>query len=266
MSGPLKKYFGQHFLHDAQVLSRIVHAIDPKPGEALVEIGPGSGALTMPLLDAVGALTAIELDRDLHAPLRQRALRHGTLDLIEANVLDVDFSALSARLGRPLRVVGNLPYYLSSPILFHCIEHVDVIEDMVFMLQNEVVERIAAAPGSKTYGRISVMLQLVCHTEPVMKVPPTAFTPPPKVDSAVIRLRPRLRAERPESHSREISAVVRAAFGQRRKTLGNALKGVLDAEQIRACGIDPRARAETLPPQAFVQLAHQLAAAPLKSL
>ncbi len=256
MSTRLKKHFGQHFLHDRDVLARIVQAIHPQRGQTVVEIGPGGGALTLPLLDRTGHLIAIELDRDLHQPLRQRATAHGTLELIEANVLDVDFTALAARSGKPLRVVGNLPYYLSSPILFHCLAHAPAIRDMTFLLQKEVVERIVAAPGSKTYGRLSVMLQLACHAEALLEVPPSAFTPPPRVDSALVRLLPRPGSELPVVDPAALAGIVRAAFGQRRKTLANALKNHLGSDQIQAAGIDPRARAETLAPDAFVQLAN----------
>jgi 16S rRNA (adenine1518-N6/adenine1519-N6)-dimethyltransferase len=259
VSARLKKHLGQHFLHDRDVLARIVRAIDPRPEQRLVEIGPGDGAMTLPLLDAAGALTAIELDRDLHEPLMARAAPHGRLELIRASVLDVDFTALARQAGGPLRVVGNLPYYLSSPILFHCADHLDAIADMHFMLQREVVERIVAEPGGKDYGRLSVMLQLACEAELLLHVPPAAFRPPPKVDSAVVRLVPRPQAERPRVGTTELAAMVRAAFGQRRKTLANALRGVLDEQAIRAAGIDPRVRAETLPPQAFVALARQRA-------
>lgn len=259
MSGPLKKHFGQHFLTDQDVIARIVHAIDPRPGQRLVEIGPGDGAMTMPLLDAAGHLTAIELDRDLHEPLLHRATAHGELTLIGKDVLKVDFAALAATPGvtaaaAPLRIVGNLPYYLSSPILFHCLAALDTIADMHFMLQREVVERAAAAPGSKTYGRLSVMLQLVCTVEPLLMVPASAFRPPPKVESAVMRLRPRPAHERPEVDAARLHAIVRAAFGQRRKTLNNALRNMLDGDAIRGAGIDPRARAETLAPADFIAL------------
>lgn len=253
-----KKHFGQHFLHDQDVLRRIVDAIAPRSGQHLVEIGPGGGALTLPLLDRIGCLTAIELDRDLHLPLRQRARSHGALELIEANVLDVDFSALAVRVGGALRVVGNLPYYLSSPILFHCLAHRHAIRDMTFLLQKEVVERIVAAPGSKVYGRLSVMLQLACRVEALLEVPPAAFTPPPKVDSALVRLQPRPDEEQPQVDPERLARVVRAAFGKRRKTLGNALKGVLEPGEIRHAGIDPGVRAETLPPPAFTDLALRL--------
>lgn len=254
-----KKRFGQHFLHDQAILARIVQAIAPKPGQRVVEIGPGDGALTRPLLRALGRLTVIELDRDLIPRLRAAAEGVGELTIVNADVLGVDFGALAA--GEPLRVVGNLPYNISSPILFHCIDHLDAIADMHFMLQKEVVERMAAAPGSKAYGRLSVMLQLACRVEPLLEVPPGAFRPPPKVDSAVVRLSPRAPAERPTVDAQALARVVRAAFGQRRKTLANALHGVVAVEQIVGAGIDPRTRAEQLAPSAFVALAERAVAA-----
>ncbi len=251
-----KKRFGQHFLHDQALLRRIVQAIDPKPGQRVVEIGPGEGALTLPLLRVLGKLTVIELDRDLIPRLHAAAQGVGELDIVHADVLTVDLTNLAH--GEPLRVAGNLPYNNSSPILFHCIDHLDAIADMHFMLQKEVVDRMAAAPGSKVYGRLSVMLQLACRVDPLLEVPPSAFKPPPKVDSAVVRLVPRLPQERPDADAAAISRVVKAAFGQRRKTLSNALHGVLDAEHIAAAGVDPKSRAEQLAPAAFVALARQI--------
>jgi 16S rRNA (adenine1518-N6/adenine1519-N6)-dimethyltransferase len=248
-----KKRFGQHFLHDPGILRNIVQAIAPQAGERFVEIGPGDGALTLPLLRALGRMTVIELDRDLIPRLRAATEGIGELDIINADVLGVDLSALAA--GTPLRVVGNLPYNISSPILFHCIDHLDAIGDMHFMLQKEVVDRMAAAPGSKVYGRLSVMLQLACRVEPLLGVPPDAFRPPPKVDSAVVRLTPRAPSERPTVDARAIARVVKAAFGQRRKTLSNALREVLTPEQIAAAGVNQRERAEQLAPAAFVALA-----------
>ncbi|MEO5624481.1 MAG: 16S rRNA (adenine(1518)-N(6)/adenine(1519)-N(6))-dimethyltransferase RsmA [Dokdonella sp.] len=248
-----KKRFGQHFLHDASILRRIVQAIAPAPGERVVEIGPGDGALTLPLLRALGRMTVIELDRDLIPRLRAAAEGVGELDIVNADVLRVDLDALAQ--GEPLRVVGNLPYNISSPILFHCLDHLDAIRDMHFMLQKEVVDRMAAAPGSKVYGRLSVMLQLVCRVEPLLAVPPGAFRPPPKVDSAVVRMTPLPLAQRPDADTTLIARVVRAAFGQRRKTLSNALREVVSVEQIVAAGVDPGTRAEQLAPSAFVALA-----------
>jgi 16S rRNA (adenine1518-N6/adenine1519-N6)-dimethyltransferase len=258
-----RKRFGQHFLHDPGILRRIVEAIAPQPEDRLVEIGPGEGALTLPLLRACGHLTAIELDRDLIASLAARARDIGDLNIISADVLTVDFSKL-AGLSRPsiaskLRIAGNLPYNISTPILFHCLDHAAAIRDMHFMLQKEVVDRMAAPPGSKTYGRLSVMLQLRCTVEPLFRVPPGAFRPPPKVDSAIVRLTPLPTQALPDADSGMIERLVRAAFGQRRKTLSNALRDLATAKQIDAAGIDPRARAEQLAPSAFVALAQTLA-------
>jgi len=255
-----KKRFGQHFLHDGAILQQIVRAIAPQPGTEIVEIGPGEGALTLPLLRTAGRLTVIELDRDLVPRLETAARGIGELAIIHADVLDVDFRAIAP--GRRLRVVGNLPYNISSPILFHCIEQLDAIEDMHFMLQKEVVDRMAAAPGGKVYGRLSVMLQLACRVEPLLEVPPAAFRPPPKVDSAVVRLTPLPAAERPRADAGSIARVVRAAFGQRRKTLANALREVMPESAIAACGIDPKRRAEQLAPTDFVALASGLADPP----
>ena len=257
-----KKSLGQHFLHDDGIIHAIVRAVNPQPGDRLVEIGPGQGAITFPLLDRHGALTVIEFDRDLISPLTQAAAAHGTLTVIHRDVLQVDFSALARTAlagdeGR-LRLVGNLPYNLSTPILFHALDHAAAITDMVFMLQKEVVDRMGADPGSKVYGRLSVMLQAYCTVSPLFDVPPGAFRPPPKVDSAVVRLVPRA----PESigiddHAR-FAHVVRDAFGQRRKTLRNALSKLCDSAAIEAAGVRPDARAEQLPVADFVRLANSL--------
>lgn len=252
-----RKRFGQHFLHDVGILQRIVECIAPQANDRLVEIGPGEGALTLPLLKAAGKLTAIELDRDLIEPLRARAQAIGELTIVNADVLKVDLRELAQ--GTPLRVVGNLPYNISTPILFHCLNHADAIRDMHFMLQKEVVERMAAAPGSKIYGRLSVMLQLRCSVEPLLHVPPGAFRPPPKVDSAVVRLTPLPATALPNVDMDLLERIVRAAFGQRRKTLSNALSTIATSAEMNAAGIDPRARAEQLPPAAFVALAQILA-------
>ncbi|WHZ20798.1 MAG: SSU rRNA (adenine(1518)-N(6)/adenine(1519)-N(6))-dimethyltransferase [Rhodanobacteraceae bacterium] len=263
MSRP-KKHFGQHFLHERGVIERIVAAIAPRAADRIVEIGPGEGALTLPLLRAARHLTAIELDRELIEPLRARAAGIGELEVIHADVLKVDLTTLAG--SGKLRLAGNLPYYVSSPILFHCLAHAGAIADMHFMLQKEVVDRMAAAPGGKVYGRLSAMLQLACRVEPLLRVAPGAFRPPPKVDSAVVRLIPLPPAERPDpALTRAIDAVVRAAFNQRRKTLANALRGLLDAEAIRTAGIDPRARAENVAPQGYVALARHVDTAGLQA-
>lgn len=254
-SQPAKKSLGQHFLHERGVVERILLAVDPKPGDHLVEIGPGQGAMTFPLLQRHGRLTAIEFDRDLLAPLTEAARAHGTLTLVHANVLDVDFTALAG--GAPIRLVGNLPYNLSSPILFHALDHATVVQDMHFMLQKEVVERMAAPPGSKVYGRLSVMLQAWCEVTALFTVGPGAFRPPPKVDSAVVRLVPRPPASVGIADPARFAALVRDAFGQRRKTLRNALSRLCDETTLRAAGIDPQARAEQLPVADFVRLSNQ---------
>ena len=256
MNARPKKSFGQHFLHDRRHIDSIVSAIAPRRDDFLVEIGPGEGALTLPLLAAAGKLTAIELDTDLIPGLQARASSIGELHIVHADVLKIDFSAMAHSHGAPrLRLAGNLPYYISSPILFHCVEHAAAIQDMHFMLQKEVVERMAATPGSKVYGRLSVMLQLACRVEPLFDVPPEAFRPPPKVESAVVRLVPLPIHELHDARPEHVYAVVKAAFGQRRKTLANALKQLLDSDAIRRADIDPRARAETLAPEDFVRLA-----------
>ncbi|EIL91212.1 MULTISPECIES: 16S rRNA (adenine(1518)-N(6)/adenine(1519)-N(6))-dimethyltransferase RsmA [Rhodanobacter] len=256
MNARPKKSFGQHFLHDGRYIDRIVSAIRPRAEDFVVEIGPGEGALTLPLLAAARRLTAIELDTDLIPGLQARAASAGELHIVHADVLKVDFTAMAHSHGvSRLRIAGNLPYYISSPILFHCVEHAAAIQDMHFMLQKEVVDRMAAEPGSKTYGRLSVMLQLACRVEPLFEVPPEAFRPPPKVDSAVVRLLPLAPEELHDARPEHVYSVVKAAFGQRRKTLSNALAQLLDADAIRRADVDPRARAETLAPADFVRLA-----------
>lgn len=269
----VKKSLGQHFLHERGIVSKIVLAIDPKPGDRIVEIGPGQGALTLPLLDRHGALTAIEFDRDLLLPLAEAARAHGDLTLLQADVLKVDFTALATdgvasggvagegvAADSMLRLAGNLPYNLSSPILFHALDHAAVVRDMHFMLQREVVERMAAGPGSKVYGRLSVMLQACCVVTPLFIVAPGAFRPPPKVDSAVVRLVPRAPDSIGIDDRTRFAAVVRAAFGQRRKTLRNALQAICTSEQIVAAGVRPELRAEQLEVAQFIQLSNALGA------
>ncbi len=252
---PAKKALGQHFLHERAYIDRIVQAVNPQPGDRLVEIGPGQGAITFPLLRRHGALTVIEFDRDLIAPLTAAAAPIGQLEIIHRDVLSVDFGALRGD-GAPLRLVGNLPYNISSPILFHALEHADAIADMHFMLQKEVVDRMAAGPGSKVYGRLGVMLQAYCTVTALFVVPPGAFSPPPKVDSAVVRLVP-LPADKVavRDHAR-FAAIVRDAFGQRRKTLRNALSRLCDAAAFEAVGIDPGLRAEQIDVADFIRLAN----------
>lgn len=258
---PPKKSLGQHFLADRSYIDRIVMAVNPQPGDRLVEIGPGQGAITFPLLRRHGELTVIEFDRDLVTPLMEAAEGIGRLTIIHKDVLQVDFSRLAGDEG-PLRLVGNLPYNISSPILFHALEHAGAVRDMHFMLQKEVVDRMAAPPGSKVYGRLSVMLQAYCTVESLFDVPPGAFRPPPKVDSSVVRLVPRPAGSIGIADPALFERVVRDAFGQRRKTLRNALSQVCTSEQIEAAGIRPDIRAEQLEVDAFKRLADHLSQTP----
>ena len=253
---PPKKQLGQHFLHDRNVIEKIVLAVNPKPGEQLVEIGPGQGAITFPLLKRHGALTVIEFDRDLITPLSESAHGLGDMTIVHKDVLKVDFGKLAGE-GR-LRLVGNLPYNISTPILFHVLEHAESIIDMHFMLQKEVVDRMGAGPGSKTYGRLSVMLQAVCEVQPLFDVPPGAFRPPPKVDSSVVRLLPRDPKSVGINDPALFERVVRDAFGQRRKTLRNALQAICTSEQIVAAGVRPELRAEQLEVAQFISLSNTL--------
>ncbi len=249
-----KKSLGQHFLVDRNMIDMIVLAVSPQPGDMLVEIGPGQGAITLPLLRKHGELTAIEFDRDLVTPLSEAAQGVGRLTVIHKDVLQVDFSRLAGE-GK-LRLVGNLPYNLSSPILFHSLDHAACVQDMHFMLQKEVVDRMAADPGSKVYGRLSVMLQAYCTVSRLFDVPPEAFRPPPRVDSAVVRLVPRDPAMIGIDDPKRFAEVVRAAFGQRRKTLRNALSTVCSTDQIEAASLRPDARAEQVEVAGFIRLAN----------
>jgi 16S rRNA (adenine1518-N6/adenine1519-N6)-dimethyltransferase len=242
-----RKRFGQNFLVDPNYVERIVAAVDPRPGDNLVEIGPGLAALTARLVAGAGRITAIEIDRDLAARLRAR-FGAEALDLREADALDFDFGAL----GSDLRVVGNLPYNISTPILFHLLEHVDVVADQHFMLQKEVVDRMTAQPATADYGRLSVMLQWRYEMEDVLHVPPQAFDPPPKVDSAVVRMVPR---EHPEAvDAKLLSEIVQVAFSQRRKILRHTLGKWLDARK-HAGEFDAQRRAEEVPVAEYIALA-----------
>jgi 16S rRNA (adenine1518-N6/adenine1519-N6)-dimethyltransferase len=250
-----RKRFGQHFLADTGVLSAIVRAIDPKPGQAIVEIGPGLGALTQPLVELCGRLTVIELDRDLAAALRKRS----DLQVIEADVLTVDFAALAAaQESKKLRIVGNLPYNISSPILFHLLPSAHLVEDQHFMLQKEVVERMAAGPGSKDYGRLSVMLQWRYHVEALFDVAPEAFEPPPRVHSAVVRMTPWPQPDAVDPALLE--SMMAAAFSMRRKLLRHSLGPWLEARGWRG-DFELRRRAEEVPVAEYLGLARAVAAA-----
>ena len=251
-----RKRFGQHFLHDANVIDRLVAAIAPRSGDHLVEIGPGEGVLTAPVLDKAGALTVIELDRDLAATLPERLGQPRGLKVVQADVLKVDFAELAG--DDALRIIGNLPYNISTPILFHLLEARADIIDMHFMLQKEVVDRMVAAPGSRQYGRLSVMAAFHCDMTRLFTVLPGAFRPPPKVDSAIVRLVPKPLTDEDRALLPAFAEVTRRAFGQRRKTLRNSLKGLVDATQMEAAGIDPGARAETLSVDQFRKLAEEV--------
>lgn len=251
-----RKRFGQHFLRDAGVIGRIVAAIDPRPGQRLVEIGPGEGVLTGPVLARAGRLDVVELDRDLATTLARRLGEPQGLVIHQADALDFDFSGLAS--DGPMRVIGNLPYNISTPLLFHLFDQAEAIEDMVFMLQKEVVDRLVAEPGSRQYGRLSVMASYHCEMAWLFDVPPEAFEPPPKVDSAIIRMRPRVLSASERALRPDLDRVVKAAFGQKRKTLRNSLKNLLDAERIEATGVDPAARPETLSLDRFLALARAL--------
>ena len=240
-----RKRFGQHFLGDASVISRIVQAINPTVGQRLVEIGPGLGALTVPLLAATGQLEVIELDRDLLEPLRARCAGRGQLQIHQGDALSFDFAALRGT-GPPLRICGNLPYNISTPLLFYLLEALPHWQDLHFMLQRDVVERMAAPPGQKSYGRLSVMLQARCQIEPLFTVGPEAFRPPPQVHSAVVRLVPRETSAVTAEQAPRFAEIVQRAFAQRRKTLRNSLDGLLEPAQIAQVGVDPGARPETL--------------------
>ncbi len=244
-----RKRFGQHFLADAAVIDAIVREIDPRAGQPMVEIGPGLAALTQPLVERLGALTVVELDRDLAVRLRA----HGQLKVVESDVLKVDFGALAGELGvDKLRVVGNLPYNISSPILFHLLAHVAHVEDQHFMLQKEVVDRMVAAPSTADYGRLSVMLQWRYAMENVLHVPPESFDPPPKVDSAVVRMVPW--AQPAAVDEALLSELVQVAFSQRRKILRNTLGKWLEARGF-AGTFDVQRRAEEVPVAEYVALA-----------
>ena len=254
-----RKRFGQHFLTAVDVIDRIIRAIAPRPGERLVEIGPGLGAMTIPLRAHCDALTVIELDRDLAERLRRR----GDLEVVESDVLKVDFAALAERLGGPIRVVGNLPYNISSPILFHLIGAAPHVVDQVFMLQKEVVDRMAAKPGTKAFGRLTVMLQWRYEIEHLFDVPPEAFDPPPRVNSAIVRMRPR--ANPAAVSPAVLGRIVGVAFSQRRKML-RATLGKWLVEHGHTALFDGTRRAEQVPVDEYIALALALPALPEQAL
>lgn len=265
-----RKRFGQNFLHDQNIIERIIASIAVTPGQHIVEIGPGKGALTEHLLNAAGKLDVIELDRDLIPVLQARFAADEKFTIHNADALQFDYSSLQdsrQNNRKKFRLVGNLPYNISTPLIFHLLENVSIIQDMHFMLQKEVVERLTAVPGTKLYGRLSILVQYLCHAEQLFIVPPDAFNPVPKVDSAIVLLTPRANIKEGGVFTRtpltatlaDLSFIAKAAFAQRRKTLRNNLKKILSNEQIVQCDIDPGRRAETLTINEFVSLTNQYA-------
>lgn len=253
-----RKRFGQNFLNDPWVIENIVAAIDPKPEQAMIEIGPGLAALTEPVADKVNHMSVIEIDRDLAARLALNPKLKDKLTIYQQDVMTVDFFQLAKELGQPLRVFGNLPYNISTPLMFHLFTYTGAISDMHFMLQKEVVNRLVAAPNSKAYGRLSVMAQYYCHIVPVLEVPPSAFKPAPKVDSAVVRLIPHKTIANPVANLRLFSRIVTEAFTQRRKTIRNSLGHLFTADQLSGLGFDLNLRAENLSVEQYCQLANWL--------
>ncbi|MFW4576644.1 16S rRNA (adenine(1518)-N(6)/adenine(1519)-N(6))-dimethyltransferase RsmA [Pseudomonas paraeruginosa] len=253
-----RRRFGQNFLHDAGVIHRILRAIHAREGQRLLEIGPGQGALTEGLLGSGARLDVIELDQDLIPLLKLKFGLEPRFSLHQGDALKFDFASL-VESDEKLRVVGNLPYNISTPLIFHLLEHAPVIEDMHFMLQKEVVERLAATPGGGDWGRLSIMVQYHCRVEHLFNVGPGAFNPPPKVDSAIVRLTPFAEPPHPARDPKLLERVVREAFNQRRKTLRNTLKPLLSVEDIEAAAVDPTLRPEQLDLAAFVRLANRLA-------
>ncbi|WP_415890307.1 16S rRNA (adenine(1518)-N(6)/adenine(1519)-N(6))-dimethyltransferase RsmA [Neptuniibacter sp. SY11_33] len=253
-----RKRFGQNFLHDHGVIRRIIRSIAPHESDQLVEIGPGLGALTEELLSEAGELDAIELDRDLPPILRTKFFNYGDKFRIhEADAMKFDFSQLQKGEKR-LRIVGNLPYNISTQLIFHLLSHAEQVEDMHFMLQKEVVDRMAAGPGENNYGRLGIMAQYYCKVESLFVVPPGAFNPAPKVDSAIIRLTPYRELPHVAKDVSQFETVVRTAFNMRRKTLRNNLKPLLTADALEEIGIDPGLRPERLPVSDFVRISNYL--------
>jgi len=256
-----RKRFGQHFLNDSTVLERIIKAFAPKSTDQVIEIGPGTGALTELLLTRLPLLTAIELDRNLIDLLQNKFAsdEYGQLNIIQSDVLKIDFDDihLASEESSKIRLIGNLPYNISTPLIFHLLDHIELFQDMVFMLQKEVADRLAAQPGSRDYGRLSVMTSIHLQSDCLFDVPPSAFTPPPKVNSTIIRMKPRRETFDIENRA-VLGKVVTAGFSQRRKTIRNGLKGLVDDHQLEQAGIAPESRAETIAVQEWVNLANIL--------
>ena len=247
-----KKRFGQHFLHDQQIIKQIVNAVQIIDNQTLVEIGPGQGAITMPLLQKFKQLTAIELDRDLIKPLTKQSAQYGDLNLISADILTIDFNEVFS--GQSLSIVGNLPYNISTPLLFHLLASSNMITSMTFMVQQEVANRITASVGHKNYGRLSIMMQYYCQSSYLFHVPPDSFNPPPKVDSAVIHLIPHKQLDPNLKDKALLDKIVKMAFSQRRKTIRNSLSDIVSTEQFERSNINPKLRAENLSLEQFITL------------
>ncbi|WP_018692973.1 16S rRNA (adenine(1518)-N(6)/adenine(1519)-N(6))-dimethyltransferase RsmA [Algicola sagamiensis] len=252
-----RKRFGQNFLHDPIVIHQIVSAINPTNDDNLVEIGPGLAALTEPVTEIVDHLTVVEVDRDLAARLKTHPFLSSKLTVVEADAMKFDFRSLCQE-GKKLKVFGNLPYNISTPLMFHLFEFVDDIDNMHFMLQKEVVERMTAGPGTKTYGRLSVMTQYYCHAMPVVHVPPGAFKPAPKVESAVVRLIPKSPEQRQATSVKWLNRVCLEAFNMRRKTIKNCFKNIATPEELTELGFDLGIRPEQVSIAQFVSLANYL--------
>ncbi|MAO13197.1 MULTISPECIES: 16S rRNA (adenine(1518)-N(6)/adenine(1519)-N(6))-dimethyltransferase RsmA [Marinobacter] len=253
-----RKRFGQNFLHDPGVIEKIVRSINPKPDDAIVEIGPGLGAITEEILAVNPRLQVVELDRDLIPVLRTKFFNYPEFRIHEADALSFDFSQLVVD-GRPLRIVGNLPYNISTPLIFHLLAQSGVVQDMHFMLQKEVVQRLAATPGDNNYGRLGIMAQYFCKVQPLFEVGPGAFRPAPKVDSAIVRLVPHKELPHPAKNLKTLQAVVRTAFNARRKTLRKALAALVTVEQLQSVGINDGLRPENLSLADYVKIADLLA-------
>lgn len=258
-----RKRFGQNFLHDSSIIHAIVSALHPEPNQAIVEIGPGMGALTELVAERNDKITVIELDRNLVARLASHSFLSSKLNIVQKDAMMVDFAALSVELGQSLRIFGNLPYNISTPLMFHLFNYTHAIHDMHFMLQKEVVNRLIARPNSKAYGRLSVMAQYYCRIIPVLEVPPSSFRPPPKVDSAVVRLLPHRMLPLTVCNLSQLDLVTRLAFNQRRKTLRNSLGDLFSAQQLAEEGIDATWRAENLSVEHYCRLANVLTEYPV---
>jgi len=252
-----RKRFGQHFLHDKLIIQRIVDMIAPQEGQHMVEIGPGQGALTVPILKKIGTLDVVEIDRDLIPPLKLRCAEKGNLIVHEADALEFDFASL-AQPGKPLRIVGNLPYNISTPLIFHLLDYANDILDMHFMLQKEVVERLAAEPGSGTYGRLSIMMQYHCHVISLFNVSAGAFYPPPQVESSIVRLIPYTEISHFARNYQHFASIVKEAFSHRRKTLRNSLKEMITDAEWGNIPVDPHLRPEQLRVEDYVNISNQL--------